>query len=85
MAAAMAGGVELAAEATRLGGLPVMFLTSVTGAYGAVSWIFGAADLAAIEAARTALNGDATFGALIDRHGPSYREGGVSTVHRRIG
>ena len=85
MAAAMAGGVEMAAEATRLCGLPVMFLTAVTGAYGAVSWIFGAPDLATIEAARAALNGDAAFGALIDRHGPSYRQGGLSTIHRRIG
>ena len=85
VAAGMAGGVEIADMAARVGGLPTTFLASTTGEYGGVAWITTAPDLAALEAAEAKVNSDAGFVALADRVSPAYLPHAGNTMYRRIG
>ena len=84
VAAGMAGGVEIAEAATRIGGITTTFLASSTGEYGGVAWITGAPDLATLEAAEGKVNNDAGFLALADRVSPAYLPHASNTMHRRI-
>ena len=54
-------------------GVPVMFVTSVVGAYGAVGWISGVDDLAEVEASNAALSTDDEWLKLVDTRGPCLR------------
>jgi hypothetical protein len=84
LADGMAAGVELAAEATRIGGLTTMFLATATGDYGGVAWITGAPDLAALEASEARVNSDSGFVALADRVTHAYLPHGTMTIRRRL-
>jgi hypothetical protein len=74
IARAMSCGVELAEGATRITGKSTSFLRSVTGAYGGVGWLTGAADLAEFQTTQEALAAepswlktvDATEGAFVE-------------------
>jgi hypothetical protein len=85
LAAGMAGGVEIAETATRIGGMPTMFLAAATGEYGGVAWLTGAPDLASLEAAEAKVNNDASFIGLADRVSPAYLPHASNTIYRRIG
>ena len=71
---AMSCGAELAELATRITGKPTVFVRSITGAYGGVGWLTGAADLAEFQANQEALAAepswlktvDATEGAFVE-------------------
>ncbi len=65
-AKAMEVGIKLAAMATKITGETTLFGTPVTGAYGAVQWITGYADIAALEAAQQKLSSDASWLKVID-------------------
>jgi hypothetical protein len=88
IARGMAVGVEIAQRAEAITGLPTMFVAGSTGSYGNVGWITGYADIAALEAAEQAVNGDASFVEFIDREASAvYSDApGVSTqtIHRRL-
>jgi hypothetical protein len=81
---AMAAGVEAAMLLTRLTGLPTNFGSNVTGPYGGVMWTTYAPDMAAVEAANTAMASSPEFMELVDRLGPLYNPGGVTTLYRRL-
>ena len=83
-AAAMAAGVELANEVTRVGGLPTTFLVGVTGLYGRVAWVAGAPDLAALEDFNSRIDTNEELGRLIDSHGTKFTPGGEVTFFHRI-
>jgi hypothetical protein len=85
LAAGMTGGVEIAETATRIGGIPTMFLVAATGEYGGVAWITGAPDLATMEVAEAKVNNDAGFVALVDRVSPAYLPHASNVIYRRIG
>jgi hypothetical protein len=59
-------GIKLATMATKITGETTLFGTPVTGAYGAVQWITGYADIAALEAAQQKLSSDASWLKVID-------------------
>ena len=81
-------GVEIAQRAEKVIGLPVMFATSATGAYGAVAWITGYADVQELEAANGKLAADAKFGEFVDKNVRGvYAEDPAATeslMYRRI-
>ena len=52
-------GIEIAQQAEKVVGTPVLFATGVTGNYGAVAWLSGYADVQEMERAQQALAGDA--------------------------
>lgn len=74
IARAMSCGVELAELASRITGKSTLFLRSVTGPYGGVGWLTGAADLGEFQASQEALAAepswlktiDATEGAFVE-------------------
>jgi hypothetical protein len=82
---AMALGVELADAAAGITGVPVMFVSGVTGDYGAVGWLSGVDDLAEAEAANAALAADHDWLKLVDRAGHAFAPGTSSDMLRRIG
>jgi hypothetical protein len=59
-------GIKLATMATKITGETTLFGTPVTGPYGAVEWITGYADIAALEAAQQKLSSDASWLKVID-------------------
>ena len=65
-AKAMEVGIKLATMATKITGETTLFGTPVTGPYGAVEWITGYADIAALEAAQQKLSSDASWLKVID-------------------
>jgi hypothetical protein len=67
VAAAIDVGMKIAASATKLTGDPTVFGTPMTGPYGAVQWLTGYADIAALEAAQQKLSSDASWVKLIDK------------------
>jgi hypothetical protein len=83
--AAFAGGVEIAEVATRITGVPTMFLVSSTGAYGGCAWSSGFADIGQLERADAALMADDAWIDLIDRVGPSYDPGAAQSIYRLAG
>jgi hypothetical protein len=60
-------GVEIAQQAEKTLGTPVLFGTGVTGSYGAVGWFSGYANVQEMERAQQALAADAKFGAFVDK------------------
>jgi hypothetical protein len=81
--AAMAHGVALATAASAAGGLNTVFAADVTGAYAGVKWITGAADIAAMEASRHAINADPSILELLDAGGHLFMDA-VTVMYRRI-
>jgi hypothetical protein len=81
---AMAMGVELADTASRITGLPPMFVAAVTGPYGGFGWLTSAPDLGAIEAAEGALAGNEEWLKLVDRAGHAYQPGVTTSILRRL-
>jgi hypothetical protein len=53
--------------ATRIGGVPTMFLVDTTGPHGGCRWTTEFADIGELERAESALMADASWVALIDR------------------
>ncbi|MGB8862018.1 MAG: hypothetical protein WCC60_22370 [Ilumatobacteraceae bacterium] len=82
-AAAMAQGVALADAASAASGLNTVFTVDVTGNYAGVRWITGAPNVAALEAARHAVNADGTVLQLLDSGGHLFIDG-ATAVHHRI-
>jgi hypothetical protein len=60
-------GIEIAQQAEKVLGTPVLFATGVTGNYGAVGWLSGYADVQEMERAQQALAADAKFAAFVDK------------------
>ena len=60
-------GVDIAQRAEKAMGLPVLFATAATGAYGGVGWFTGYADVAELERAQQALAADTKFGEFVDK------------------
>jgi hypothetical protein len=81
----MAIGVEIAETATRITGHRTMFSAAVAGAYGAVSWVTGAPDLATMAEANQKLSSDPEWLKLVDRAGHAYAQGVEGSILRRIG
>ena len=82
---AMGLGIEIADTAARVTGIPVMFVTPVVGAYGAVGWISSVDDLAEVEASNAALSADDDWLKLVDRAGHAFNPGVSAIMLRRIG
>lgn len=80
--AALAGGAEIAEAATRITGVPTLFLVSATGAYGGCAWTSGYTDIGQLEHAEAALMADDGWIELIDRVGPSYAQGAAQSIYR---
>jgi hypothetical protein len=80
--AALAGGVEIAEAATRITGVPTLFLVSATGAYGGCAWSSGFTDIGQLEQAEAALMADDGWIELIDRVGPAYAQGASQSIYR---
>jgi len=80
--AALAGGVEIAEAATRITGVPTLFLVGSTGAYGGCAWTSGFTDIGQLEQAEAALMADDGWIELIDRVGPSYAPGASQSIYR---
>ena len=81
---AMAGGIEIAEFATRVGGYDTLFVVGATGPYGACAWITGVPDIAAVESSEGALMADPEWITLIDRVGPSYQQDAAQAMYRRL-
>jgi hypothetical protein len=81
---AIQAGVEIAEEATRITGVPTMFLADATGAYGGCRWVSGFADIGSLERAEATLQGDEHWLALIDRVGTRYAPGATQSIFRRL-
>jgi hypothetical protein len=60
-------GVEIAQRAENTAGLPTMFVTGTTGAYGMVGWISAYADIKEFETAQQKLAADTKFGEFVDK------------------
>lgn len=84
LAAAMAGGIEIAEAATRISGARTAFMSSVTGAYGGCMWSTGFPDIGALERAEAALAADQSWPELIDRVGTTYAQGVRQGIYRRL-
>lgn len=88
VARGMEVGVEIAQRAERVTGTPTLFLAETTSSYGAVGWVTGFDDVAAMEKAQHALNADASFIEFVDREaGDVYVEDSSITtqlIFRRL-
>jgi hypothetical protein len=84
LGAALTHGAEIAEAATRITGVPTMFLVDATGAFGGCRWTSGFADIGELERAESALLADESWLALIDRAGSSYTEDTRQAIFRRI-
>jgi hypothetical protein len=80
--AALAGGAEIAEAASRITGIPTLFVVSTTGAYGGCAWTSGFTDIGQLEQAEAALMADDGWIDLIDRVGPSYAQGASQSIYR---
>ena len=80
--AAMEGGVEIAEAATRITGVPTLFLVGATGPYGGCSWSSGFSDIGQLERAESALMADSGWIDLIDRVGTAYEPGASQSIYR---
>lgn len=79
---ALDGGAEIAAAATRITGIPTMFLVDSTGAYGGCSWNSGYSDIGQLEQAEAALMADSGWIDLISRVGAAYAPGASQAIYR---
>jgi hypothetical protein len=84
VAGAMSGGIEIAEAATRITGIPTMFLADATGPYGGCRWTSGHADIGSVQQTEAALQADTGWLELIDRIGPCYAQGASQSVYRRL-
>jgi|SoiMethySBSTD1v2_1073268.scaffolds.fasta_scaffold11381_7 hypothetical protein len=80
--AALDGGVEIAEAATRITGVPTMFVVASTGPYGGCAWNSGFSDIGQLEQAEAALMADSGWIELIDRVGPAYRSDASQSIYR---
>ena len=81
---AIAAGIEIAETATRITGIPTMFLANSTGPFGGFRWTTGVVDIGELERSEAALMADPAWVALIDRVGATYQEGVSQSIYRRI-
>jgi hypothetical protein len=81
-----AAGVEIAQRVEQITGVPVIFMSEMTGNYGEVSWVVRHTDVAEMERFDHTLNADQTFLGLVDSLGGVFAEGDGSTqaIYRRI-
>lgn len=84
LSAALANGVEIAETATRITGVPTMFLVDATGEYGGCRWSTGYADIGELERSEATLMADQSWLTLMDRVGLSYAQGAVQAIYRRV-
>jgi hypothetical protein len=77
-------GVDIAEMATTITGNATMFLSSLFGDFGAVGWLTGLPDLAALEADNAALASDPEWVKLVDRAGHAFAPGVTSSLLRRL-
>ncbi len=85
---AMAAGVEIAQKSEAITGLPTVFGRSITGPYGAVGWLTGYENAAAMEKADSALSSDSSWLKLLDStEGCFAADANVTqaTIYRRLG
>jgi hypothetical protein len=80
--AALAAGVEIAEAATRITGVPGLFVADVTGPYGGCAWTTGFADIGTLQQAEAALNADDSWLELIDRIGPAFQQDAAQAIYR---
>jgi hypothetical protein len=84
LAEGMAFGAEIADAAMRATGRSCLFTSSMTGAFGGVSWLLGAPDAAAIQKANADWAGDTGAQELMAKVGDHYQPGGTITLLRRL-
>jgi hypothetical protein len=79
-------GIEIADRATKLSGLPTVFMIASTGTYGGVAWLTTASSLEALERGEQATNGDPDFIRYIDEVASKVyqAQGTTQTLFRRI-
>jgi hypothetical protein len=79
-------GIEIADRATKLSGLPTVFMIASTGTYGGVAWLTTASSLEALERGEQATNGDPDFIRYIDEVASKVyqAQGTMQTLFRRI-
>lgn len=77
---AVGWGVDVAQHVTSLSGMPVMMLMQEFGTFGQLTWIGGAADAAAVDAAAAATNGDAGYIAKLSAAGELFVPGSGNRV-----
>jgi hypothetical protein len=79
-------GIEIADRATKLSGLPTVFMIASTGTYGGVAWLTTASSLEALERGEQATNGDPDFIRYIDEVASKVYQpqGTTQTLFRRI-
>lgn len=82
----MEAGVEIAQRAEKITGRQVAFGMGMTGVYGEVAWISGAADIQEYEAANAALAADTSFAQYLDSIVGTFQQGDLTsqTVYRRL-
>ena len=81
---AMGLGIEIAETATRITGVPTLFVAPVAGIYGSVGWLSSVDELADVEAANAALVADDEWVKLLDRAGHAFAPGASSLMLRRL-
>ena len=85
-AEAMAWGAEMAALAASVTGSPETFMSDVFGTFGQVTWLGGAADAAATDAASEAISGSAEYMEMLGRSGGLFEpSSGHNALYYRIG
>jgi hypothetical protein len=79
-------GIEIADRATKLSGLPTVFMIASTGTYGGVAWLTTASSLEALERGEQATNGDPDFiRYIVEVASKVYQaQGTTQTLFRRI-
>lgn len=84
IAAAVEHGLKIATTASRIEGLTTMFAMDVNGAYGGVSWLTGAPNIAAMDKSLAAINSSDEFAKLVDSGGNLYQGHATQTTYRRL-
>ncbi|HET7652393.1 MAG TPA: hypothetical protein VFK42_05095 [Acidimicrobiales bacterium] len=79
-------GIEIADRATKLSGLPTVFMIASTGEYGGVAWLTTASSLEELERGEQATNGDPEFIRYIDEVASKVyqAQGTTQTLFRRL-
>ena len=83
----MSAGIEIAQKAEAITGLTTMFCRSLTGPFGAVGWLTGYENIAAMEKAEAALGADASWLKLLDSTKGCFVEDPAltqTTLYRRL-
>ena len=82
---ALRWGAEMAGHVAQVTGSRTLFLSDVFGAFGQVTWLSGALDAAAADAARAALNADLDYLKRVADAGDLFVEGSArSSMATRI-